>query len=197
VIADESHSGPFSEADAASAEPTSARQTCDDNSDDPCATQEDKDEALAEAVALQADLDSLSSRFSAAADACASDAACSGDGAPSSGPAADSGCEAGGCLWYYVAAVSGVAWGVSGIAFVVAAAISPDPVSKLTLVGLWGNAVAGVTAAVAAVGFAYDCHYAPPAKLEPNDDPSPAAQNHWAADGGRYVASRSGQLRLA
>ena len=67
------------------------------------------------------------------------------------------GAEYSNCAGAYLDAGIGIAWGVSGIAVLVAVAGSPDPVSKLALFGAWTNMLAGVGAAVLQVNRAIAC----------------------------------------
>lgn len=160
-----SRSGPSAYEDA-----SSRRFECDVDPEDPCATQSDRDDVLAEAVLLDASLESYSDFLQSTYSECISEDLCydeltkavakaraddrhqTPDGSKTS--AAD---VADGCGWHDLAAFGGIAWGVSGVAGAVAITVSPEPVSKLGLWAVWGNAVAGVTSAIAGVGFAYDC----------------------------------------
>jgi hypothetical protein len=167
-----SHGGPF------------VAITCDEDPDDPCATQDDRDDALTAAAAMQSDLDAASAQQSADEADCYSLNLCweeNNDRAtreeavsmpatfavadvlamPAGSPTqslSDAPAEAGiNCFLAYTAAAGGILWAASGIALLAAAAGSPDPVSKLGLFGLWTNAAAGVEAAISGVGYAYQC----------------------------------------
>ena len=56
-------------------------------------------------------------------------------------------------------AAGGLLWPVSGVTGAVAVTISPDPVSRLSIVTAYSNALAGAAAAVLGVRDAYNCHY--------------------------------------
>ena len=133
---------------------------CQDDPEDPCATQQEIDDVLAAEAALQTDLDSLTADFNADEAACRADGWCSGL-LTASGPSV----ERPSCAWRYLEAATGIAWAASGIAGAVAVTVSPEPVSKLAIFAAYSNAVAGVGAAVLGVRDAWECHccqiYAP------------------------------------
>jgi hypothetical protein len=127
---------------------------CEIDPEDPCATQQNIDDALAAEAALQSDLDSAAGDFSVDEAACYADGCCSY--VPTTpGPAV----ETQSCGWRYLEAGIGLAWAAGGIASAVAVTISPDPVSKLAIFGAYANAAAGVGAAILGVRDAWNCHY--------------------------------------
>jgi hypothetical protein len=63
------------------------------------------------------------------------------------------------CLGHYLVAAGSVAWAAAGILGVIGGAVSPDPVSKIALVGIFLNAEAGMLTALGTVYMAYQCHY--------------------------------------
>lgn len=153
------------------------------SAEDPCATQAEKDEYLAMAVAVQSDMQSTSSAVQSQYSACITAWACldqeeSAEAAVWGGPletseAHESGWSSAGgpeatacadhlrgetdCGPAYLGAISGVAWAASAVGALVIATSSPEPVSKGMLGVLWSNVVAGVASAVQGVWSAYSC----------------------------------------
>ncbi len=159
---------------------------CDTDPDDPCADQQDRDDALAAAASMQSDLDAANAAEASDESDCYAAQQCwatlEESTSLSSGSAASPSFEAApalgdelstafgnnlfasvsadllfNCWVEYTAAAGGILWGASGVAGLVAAAGSPDPISKLALFSLWTNAAAGVAAAVTGVAVAYNC----------------------------------------
>lgn len=154
---------------------------------DPCATQQDRDDALATLAVLQTELDSVAAATNTAFGNCLADEVCAGwndqdanglgalasdngvtwSGGPrlwTSGSfecqptsATIAGGEYFGCGWKILEAAGGIAWAVAEVAADVALAASPDPVSKWMLLSRISGTVAGVTAAVYTVHEAYVC----------------------------------------
>jgi hypothetical protein len=166
---------PFPEGDAIAgptvAPPERSAFFCDEETD-PCATQEDRDDALSAAAAMQADLDAAAADEAADESDCFSDGMCYVEDGASHLDASLS--ESAGnpftapdmlpgqfnCFVEYTAAAGGILWAASGILGLAAIAASPEPVSKLGLWAAWTNAAAGVTAAIGGVYAAAHCHYA-------------------------------------
>jgi hypothetical protein len=135
---------------------------------DPCATQEEKDEYLTMAAAAEADMSPVSAEVDYQGGECYEQYQCYDQNTTASiteleGPSADcapADSEAFNCASLYVAAAGNGAWMFSAMALMAAAAGSPEPVSKLTLGGLWGNVVAGIAAFVTSANAAWDCFWA-------------------------------------
>jgi hypothetical protein len=145
---------------------------CDEDPDDPCATQEDRDAWLALAAEAMDAGDELSSALDSDYTACLSDGSCDGY-APAdsvvefpagSGPWTADAPFGWGCSDAYRNAALGIGWGIAGVGGFIATVASPEPVSKLWVFTAGVNAIAGIHAAVWGVQSAIACHYAP-AKL--------------------------------